>query len=368
MKRYLILPLLLLIACGPKNQDDKTARLNELKKQQASLKEEIAKLEGELAATDTTHKGKYVAVTEMQESVFNHFVEVQGRVEGDEDIMVGAETMGTVTTVLVKAGDVVSKGQLLATLDDKIIRQAMDEVQAQLDLATQVYNRQKNLWDQQIGSEIQYLQAKTTKDALEKRAAATRDQLDMTRIKSPISGTVDQVMIKAGQAVAPGIPGIRVVNLNALKVVGEVAESYISTIKTGNEVKIVFPDLNKEITSRLDYAGKVINRLNRTFNVEVRLSGNDGSYRPNMVAVLKMVDYSSKKAYVIPVAAVQQSAEGSYVYVLESQGDHEIAKRKMVKTGSEYNGMTEILDGISSGDRVITTGYQNVVEGDLIRL
>ena len=372
MNKYLVLliSVTILHSCSGGGSSDKVSQLNELKKQQSSLKEQIARLEAEIAAADTsssTGKGKLIATTTISPSKFNHYVSIQGRVEGDEDVMVGAETMGTVTSVLVKAGDLVSKGQLLATLDDKIIRQAMDEVQTQLDLATQVYNRQKNLWDQQIGSEIQYLQAKTTKDALEKRVAATREQLDMTKIKSPINGTIDQVMIKAGQAIAPGMPALRVVNLQSLKVVGEVAESYLSTIKSNNEVVVSFPDLNKELTTKLTYAGKVINRLNRTFNVEVILKDNTGTYRPNMVAVLKIVDYSSPNAFIIPIAAVQKSGEGEFVYIVEVVGKSAIAKRRMVNIGMNYNGQTEITSGLQEGDQVITTGYQSVIEGDIVQ-
>mgnify|MGYP003328058216 CR=1 FL=1 len=150
-----------------------------------------------------------MAVTVMQAAPFRHFVEIQGRVEGDEDVMIGAEMPGTVTSVLVQAGATVVKGQVLATLDDRVIRQALQEVETQYELANQVYERQKNLWQQKIGSEIQYLQAKTGKEALEKRLATTREQLEMTRIKSPINGTVDQVMAKTGQAAAPGVPAFR---------------------------------------------------------------------------------------------------------------------------------------------------------------
>ncbi|MEY4595435.1 MAG: hypothetical protein RIQ47_1845, partial [Bacteroidota bacterium] len=286
--RNLVLLITLFYACG-ENQSgsNKSAELADLKKQQSELREKIAKLEAEIAASDTSKKsakGKLVAITEINPIEFNHYVEIQARVEGDEDVTISPETMGNVTSVLVKAGASVTKGQLLATIDDRIIRQGYDEALSQLELATQVFERQKNLWQQRIGSEMQYLQAKTNKEALEKRVASVREQLSMTRIKSPINGTIDQVNIKTGQSVAPGIPVFRIVNMKAMKVVGEVAESYLSTIKSGNKVLVTFPDLNKEFESKLDYAGKAINRLNRTFNVEVRLSEKNGNYSPNMIA------------------------------------------------------------------------------------
>lgn len=362
----LLLPVLFgIFACGgPK--EDKIAQLNELKKQQTEIREAITRLEAEIAAGDTagaTKKGKLVAVTVMQPAPFRHFVEIQGRVEGDEDVVIGAEMPGTVTKVLVQAGASVTKGQVLATLDDRVIRQGLQEVETQFELANQVYERQKNLWQQKIGSEIQYLQAKTGKDALEKRLATTREQLEMTRIKSPINGTVDQVMAKTGQAAAPGVPAFRIVNLNALKVVGEVAESYVSKIKNGNETVLVFPDLGTEVKTRLDHAGQAINRLNRTFNVEVHLDGSKGQFRPNMIAVLKIADYSSEKAFTVPVSAIQQSGEGSFVFVADDKG---YAHRRDIKTGMTYNGVTQVLEGIAEGDRVVTTGYQGILEGDRI--
>jgi RND family efflux transporter MFP subunit len=369
IKTYLLFSVLLAACGGNPSGSDKMAELADLKKQQAALREKITQLEAEIAATDTSgksNKGKLVAVTELVPATFNHYVEIQARVEGDEDVTLSPETMGNVTSVLVKAGSTVSKGQLLATLDDRIIRQGLDEVNSQLELANQVFDRQKNLWQQRIGSEMQYLQAKTNKEALEKRAASVREQLSMTRIKSPINGTVDQVNIKTGQSVAPGIPVFRVVNMNAMKVVGEVAESYLATIKSGNDVLISFPDLDKEINGKLDYAGKAINRLNRTFNVEVRLNSKDGSFSPNMLAVLKIVDQTVPSALVVPVGSIQKSSEGEFVYIAVVEGKTTVAKRRVVTSGITYNGMTQVAEGLAAGDKVITTGYQGIIEGDIV--
>lgn len=350
---------------------DKRSQLETLKKQQAELKEKILKLEAELEESQpgkADEKSKLIAVTEMQAAPFSHYIEVQAKVEGDEDVLLSAETMGNVTAVMVKAGDRVQKGQVLATIDDRVIRQSIAEVQSQLDLATIVYNRQKNLWDQKIGSEIQFLQAKTNKEALDKRMATMQEQLNMTRIKSPIIGTVDDVHIKVGQTVSPGIPTLRVVNLNALKVTAEIAESHISKVNRGNEVILYFPDMNKEIRSRLDYAGQAINALNRTFNAEVRLRQQDGTFHPNMVAIMKIVDYTNQKAFSVPVAAVQKSAEGEFVYVAGEENGKLIARRKTVSTGVVYNGIAEIKSGLEAGDKVVTTGFQNIIDGDRIRL
>ncbi|MCX6291185.1 MAG: efflux RND transporter periplasmic adaptor subunit [Bacteroidetes bacterium] len=377
MKNYLIATMILiaLASCGTGNDKNplaaKQAQLTDLKKQQADLKEKINKLENELAAADTSQKetkSKFVSVTEMIPQSFSHYVEVQAKVDGDEDVTVSPEMPGTVTAVLVKTGDRVEKGQTLATMDDRTIRQSLEALKTQTDMAVTMYNKQKNLWDQKIGSEVQFIQAKTQKEAMEKQYASLHEQWEMTRIKSPINGTVDLVNIKIGQAVAPGIPSVRVVNLSNLKVKGEVAESYISKVKIGNEVILFFPDMNKEIKTRLDYSGQAINTLNRTFNVEVRLNRNDGDFHPNQVVVLKISDYAASHSFVVPVGAVQKSTDGEFVYIAENENGKTIAKRKTVTSGMIYNGVSEIRSGLEKGDKVITTGYQNVIEGDAIKL
>jgi membrane fusion protein, multidrug efflux system len=268
----------------------------------------------------------------------------------------------------VKAGDNVSKGQVLATLDDIVIRQTLAEVQTQYDFAKNIYEKQKNLWNQKIGSEVQYLTAKNNKESLEKRLAAINEQLDLTRIKSPVNGTVDNSPLKIGQTVAPGIQAFSVVNLNAMKVKGEVGETYAGKIKKGDDVILYFPDLKKEVPSKVGYASKTINILNRTFNVEVPLSREEGaSLSPNMVAVMKISDYYNEKAIVISVDMIQRSGEGNYVMVAEKRDGKLIAGRKMVETGRIYNGQAEIISGLSESDQLITTGYRDLNVGQEIR-
>jgi len=253
-------------------------------------------------------------------------------------------------------------------MDDKALRQQADAMRSQRDMAVTLYNRQKNLWDQKIGSEVQYIQAKTQKETAEKQYSALQEQWEMTRLKAPFNGTVDEVNIKVGSSVSPAFPAIRVVNLSNLKVRGEIAESFISQVKEGNEVILFFPDDKKEVKTKLTYSGQAINRLNRTFNVEVKLDAKDGNFHPNQVCVLKIADYSSAAAFVVPVGAVQKSSEGEFVYVTANEKGNLVAKRKQVEPGITYNGMTEIKSGLAAGDQVITLGYQNVIEGDAIKL
>lgn len=368
--------ILLLASCGEKKDTGtiavKREQLEDLKKQQIVLKAKISTLEAQLAVLDTTvkkdEKLKFVGITEIIPQTFNHFVEVQAKVDGDEDVTISPDIPGTVTAVLVHAGELVKKDQVLATMDSRAIRSSMETMKTQVDMAVTMFNKQKNLWDQKIGSEIQYIQAKTQKESMEKQYASLHEQWDMTRIKSPINGTVDQVNIKMGQSVAPGSPAVRVVNLSVLKVKGEVAESYISKVQKGNNVILFFPDINKEVNAKLDFSGQAINTLNRTFNVEVRLNPKDGDFHPNQVVVMKIADYSADSSIVIPVGAVQKSTDGEFVYISENVNGKMIAKRKIVASGMTYNGLTEIKSGLVEGDKVITTGYQNVIEGDAIKL
>lgn len=371
MKNILIILLIVSIAgcSGSGNGDAKKAELEKLKKEQADLKEKINAIEAELALNDTAEvKSKLVGISDILPQIFNHYIEVQAKVEGDEDVLLSPETAGTVTSILVKAGDKVRTGQVLAIIDDKLIKQGIAELQSQLDLSNQLYNRQKNLWDQKIGSEVQFLQSKTNNEAMTRRMDSMKQQLEMTRIKSPINGTVDEVYIKTGQTIAPGVPSIRVVNLSSLKVKGEVAESFISRVKKGNEVILIFPDQNKELKSKIDYSGSRIDPLNRTFNVEVQLSEKQGDFHPNMVAVMKIVDYTNSSTFVLPIGAVQKSSEGEFVYVAHQEGEKMVAKRKIVKSGMNYNGFTEIKSGLESGDKVIINGFQNIIDGDAVRI
>lgn len=370
MKNYLLIFSVLSVWMGCTGEvKDKKAELDALKKEQAALKEKINLLESAIALEDTTEdKSKLVGVTEMQPITFNHFIEVQATVEGDDDLLLSPETSGTVESIFVKAGDKVERGKILAIIDDKIIRESINELQSQLELATQLYNRQKNLWDQKIGSEIQFLQAKTNKESLDKRMSLLQEQLNMTRIVSPINGTVDNVIIKVGQTVAPGMPGIRVLNFSSLKVRGEIAESFINRVDKGDDVILYFPDQKKEVKTKIDYSGNRIDPMNRTFNVEVRLKENNNVFLPNMICVMKIIDYSNSSAFVVPVGAIQKSSDGEFIYVAVKENNKLIAKRKIVESGMSYNGFTEILKGLAPGDKVITNGFQNVIEGDEVAI
>jgi membrane fusion protein (multidrug efflux system) len=371
MKKIIILlGIFALVGCGSKKTTDKKAELEQLKKEQEKVVEKITKLEKEIAAEGgggSAKKEKVVALTAIQEMPFKHYLEIQGKVDADQNITVSAKLPGTISKILVKTGDDVKEGQVLATLDNQISYQSMQELQSSLAFANNVYQKQKNLWDQKIGSEMQFLTAKNNKESLERKMATLNEQLDMSNIKSPINGTVDDMMLKLGQTVAPGLPCVRIVNLSLLKVKAEVSENYASKIHQGNEVILHFPDINKDIHAKVNFVGKVINTLTRTFTVEVLLDPNATDLRPNMLAILKIADYSNDHALVVPVNVLQNSEEGNYVMVASVANGKSIAKKQIVSVGNTYNGVAEIKNGINKGEKIITTGYQDLDNGDIIK-
>lgn len=354
------------VACKPA---DKKSELALLKKQHDELAAKIKALETELQVSDNSNTGKVTAVsiTEAKPAEFNHYLEVQGKVDGEDNIAVSAQMAGSVTVVYVKEGDVVRKGQVLAQIDNAVMLQQIASTKQQLDFATNMYNKQKALWDKQIGSEVQFLTAKNTKENLEKALATLNDQVELTRIKSPINGSVEEVNLKVGQMASPGLPAVRVVNFSTVKVIAEIAEAYASKIKPGNKVVVFFPDFNTEIVSQIRFTSKYINPVNRTFQCEVRLGPSKVDYRANMMAVVKINDYRNPSAFTVPVTLIRESQSGKYLYIAKEENGKLVARRLPVTVGSIYNGLAEITGGIAAGDKIITTGFNSLIDGELIQ-
>lgn len=362
MKKFIYLTLAVMLAACAEKSNDKAAELAELKKERAALDQKIAELESAIGTANVAANIKNVNIIEVKEEVFRNYLEIQGKVDADQNVQVSPEAQGIITAIYVKVGQQVQKGQIIAQIDDQILRQSIAEMQTQLDLANTVYERQKNLWDQKIGTEIQFLNAKTQKTGLDRRMAALKSQAALYRIKSPINGSVDQMDLKVGQAVMPGMPGIRVVNASSLKVKAMVAESYAAKVNQGDEVSVILPDIPDTLNTKLSFAAKTIDLTSRSFGVEVKLPAKR-SYRQNMVAVLKIVDYKNEKALSVPVNVIQKSEAGDYVFV----SDKGTARRRSIRTGKVSAGKAEVLSGLKAGDQVIITGLSDLNEGDQIK-
>ncbi|MDD2797618.1 MAG: efflux RND transporter periplasmic adaptor subunit [Bacteroidales bacterium] len=362
---FAVILLATVASCKP----DKKAELTKLKKQQQELVDKIATLEAELK--DSTAKGDIIVVSAEAIALqpFAHAIEVQGALDGEENVKVFPQGSGVITQVLVGVGSKVSKGQVIAKIDDQMMRSSLASTQSQYKLAADMYERQKNLWNQKIGSEVQFLQAKTNKEQLENTLAALKEQLSYLQIKSPINGSVEDLPLKVGMSVGPQAPVATVINFSSIKVVADVAEAYNTSISTGDAVTLWFPDLQKEVQSKISSASKYITPSNRSFKVEVRIPGNEKNLKANMIAVLRITDYKNPKAVVVKINFVQNDAKGSYVYVVatDAKGKN-IAQKRYITQGMTYNGMVEVKEGLVAGDQIITAGQMSLTDGVEVKL
>jgi RND family efflux transporter MFP subunit len=370
MKKSIIYFALIAFFVSCSQGTDKKAELEKLKVQYNELATQIAQLEAEINPKGKIAETKSVSVLvkPMEECVFNHYIKVQGTVDGDQNIAVSPQMAGIVTAVYVKEGTQVKKGQVLAELDAQVVKQSLEEINTQLVLANSIFEKQSALWEKKIGSELQYLQAKANKESMEQRASTIKEQLKLAKILSPISGTVESVPLRVGEMASPGMPTstIRVINMSVAKITAEVSESYATRIKSGNTVLVSFPDLGKEIESKLNFTSRFIDPTNRTFNVECKVSSKDVELRANMIAYIKIKDYANEKAICLPVNYVQTNQEGKFIYVAKQNGNEWIAERRMIKTGMDYDGTIEVLEGITAGENIITSGYQNLNGGEKV--
>lgn len=354
---------LFLASCGGGNPEG----LTELKSKQAELKTQLADITSQISKLEGDSGKKFVLVeaNPVVPAIFKTYINVQGRVDAEESVSLSSEMPGTITKIFVKAGDQVTKGQVLAETDARAIQQSISDLKTNADLVNQLFEKQKALWDQKIGTEVQFLQAKTQKESMENKLNLLQEQARMTKVISPINGTVDAVDIKLGQLTAPGMPAIRVVNFNNLKIKADLAESYGSKVHKGDEVLVKFPDSNDTLTTWVTYSSRSISAMNRTFGVEISLD-NKKEYRPNQIAILNINDYKSAKPVItVPINYVQKDLKGTH-FVLVAEGT-KAAKRNIV-LGREYNGVAEVKEGLSETDMLITSGYDGLNEGDAIKI
>lgn len=346
---------------------DKETQLKELQAKQAEITKQITALKMELVSTgkdSLTVRSKEVLVMTVTPKPFNHYVQTQGAVEAEDNILVSSQGAGVITKVFVREGDHVTKGQTLAQIDNNLVLRNIEGMKSQLELVTSVYNRQKNLWDQNIGTEVQFLQAKTNKENLEKQIAVLQEQNDMMRVKSPINGIVDEVNVKAGQNIVPGMPAVRVINDSDLKITANVSEAYVTKVKKGDRVMVTIPDLKKEIEAKVTFVGRNIDQLSRTFLLEADLQSSP-KLRPNMTAIVKIIYESYPTAITLPVNMIQDIKGEKVVFIAKQDGNNMIAKRVVVTMNGVFDGIAQI-NGLEAGTKVISAGYQGLVDGQFI--
>ncbi len=378
-------------ACGASKKEkdgalnDKKAKLEKLKKQQADLNADIKKLELDIAKTDTANgngeKAKLVVLDTVRIENFTHYIDLQGKVDAENTSYITPRGMGgQVRAIYVKQGDYVRKGQLLLKLDDAIVRQnvvaarqGLETTKTQLELAKNVYNRYKNLWDQHIGSEVQLLQYKANVDALQntlrtqqENVKAAQEQLATTNVVSNVDGVADEVNIHAGEMFtgAPAM-GIKIVNTRNLKVVTNIPENYLSRVSKGTAVIVSIPDVNKTFRTSISLISQSIGALSRGFIAEAKIP-SDKAIKPNQTALIKIQDYTKSNAVTVPVNTLQTDEKGKFVLVAVKEGDKMIARKREVTVGELYSDKLEVKSGLQGGDIIISEGYQNLYDGQYI--
>lgn len=372
--------ILFAIACGSSAKDknpalkEKQAALKEKNEQVDKLTAEIKKLEADIGKLDPStvkaEKAKLVATTTLSKNSFVHFIDLQGNIDAENISYVAPRGQGgQVKGVYVKKGDYVKKGQLLLRLDNAIINQNLQTARTQLSFAQNLYQRQKNLWDQNIGTEVQLITAKNSVDQAERNIATLQEQMSYANVYAEVSGIADEVNVKVGEffqgATPMGTPQIRIVNTSSLKAVTNIPENYLSRVKKGTPVIISIPDANKEFKSTISFVGQSIGLTSRGFTVESKLPAGAG-LKPNQAALFKIQDYASADALSIPINTLQTDEKGKYVLVAVTEGNRTVTRKKPVVIGELYGDRIEVKSGLAEGEVLITEGFQGLYEGQLI--
>lgn len=368
----LILLTGIIISCGSDNNKETIQQqIKEYKDEVSQLNIKIKELEKELNDLGI-NDDQYITpirVSTLEIREFNHYFQVSGTVDSDEKAYISPEINGQVKELLVSEGDRVENGQLLAKLNTSITENNIQEVKTQLELATTLFEKQTLLWEKNIGSEVQYLQAKNNKESLESRLQTLLAQLDMAYIKSPINGIVDRVFIEAGELAMPGMQIMQVVNLSALNIMADVSERYLPVIRKGDNVDLSFPSFPElDMKVKVHRVGNVIKMGNRTFPVELKINNVDGMLKPNVLAIIKFLDFSDDKALVVPSIIIKKDIVGEYIYVVRESEGKNIAKKVYISTGLSYNDETMVVSGLNQGDKAIVEGYSLVTDGTEVKI
>ncbi|MBT2163494.1 efflux RND transporter periplasmic adaptor subunit [Zobellia barbeyronii] len=381
---YLATAALLFSACGGKEAsvsdiiaqgdlESIRAKKSELSEKQKAIEAELNQLDSVIATKNSDEKLPLVTTVTAKVAKFDHFLELQGNVMTKQNVLVYPEMSGTLQRVYVKEGQRVNAGQLLASIDDGGRSSQLSQLKTQAELSKTTFERRKRLWEQKIGSEIEYLSAKTNYEAAESAIKQAQSQLGKSTIRAPFSGIIDNVIKDQGTVVSPG-PGsevFRIVNLSDMYIEVDVPETYLGGIKVGKEAKVYFPVLGDTVITKVRQTGNFINPSNRAFTVEIPVPNKKGNIKPNLTAKVNINDYTSENAIVIPQGIISENAEGDqYVYIAElTDGENEaILKKSIIKTGKTQGSQIEVLSGIKDGDHIIEEGARSVKDGQKVKI
>lgn len=375
MKKILLFTLVVILASC--SSSDRKAEIKEeikaKKKSITELKKEISELEDELHADSTYSIDNYlipIRIKEISKQEFNHYIEVNGAVEAINDAFISPEMNGQIKKVYVEEGETVTKGQLLVSLNTAVTQKGIEELETALELATTMFKKQKELWNQKIGSEIQYLQAKNGKEALEGKLETLKAQLAMAQIKAPFDGIVDDIYQKEGEMASPGFRLIQLVDLKKLKVNADLSEHYLASINKGDTVSVTFPAYDDiEYNVPVFRTGNVVKLDNRTFTIEVKINNKNNMLKPGIISVIHINDYVNKSAFIVPSLILKRDVNNEFfLFVVDEKDGELIATKTYVKTGKSFKDQTEILSGLEEGQKIITEGYNTVSTGTKIQI
>lgn len=381
----LLVIALILVSCGEQKKASvqdlvSNGTIKELRTRKAEITAKLANtnidlksINDAISKLDSVKKLPLITTITSKEEVFRHYLEVQGNVKTKQNILVYPEIPGILEHIYVKEGQRVSKGQVLAKIADGGLAQQVAQAKASAQLAKTTYERQNRLWNQKIGSEIQYLQAKTAYESQKNIVAQMKKQLAKSNVIAPFSGVIDDVLKEAGAVVAPGQGSelFRIVNLENMYIEAEIPESHIVNVTKGKTVEIYFPVLEKTVQAKIRQVGNFINPANRAFKIEIGVSNSSGDIKPNLTAKLKINDYTSKKAILIPQSIISENAKGQqYVYLASDKQDNKyaIAKKTIITTGKTQGDFIEVLETIASGAEIISEGARSVNDGQKVEI
>jgi len=368
----LIIAISLTLSCGEEVKTSTVQELNsqksELVKRIDSMNNELRVLEGKISKLEPKRNLQIVTKVPVVNGLFKHYIEIQGVVKADKNIEIRPELGGTVMAIYVKEGQKVNTGQVLIQLDDEAIVNGINEIKTQLELAKTTFERQERLWNQKIGSEMQYLQAKAQKETLENSLKTINTQASKMKIKAPFSGIVDMIYPKKGELTSPQMPVIRLLNLDKVYVEADVTETYLPVVEVGTETILNFESIHKEVQASISQKGNYINPDNRSFRARIDIPNKDQSIKPNLLADLKILDFQ-KEGIIIPSHLVQQDQTGNdYVFTIENRGNDFFVVKKMISVLKEYNNQVFVSEGLSAEDILINAGARLVKNDDEVHI